>query len=435
MIARLAVTFALSLVLIASPVDAADTSAANTTQAAAMSQPIYAGLQSAQELIEAQRYAEGHAILNKLRQQSELSNYEVAQIWNLTAYAYYLQDNFKNAIGAYSRVLKQLDLPAALVQSTLKTLSQLYFTTENYKGALATVNRLIKSLQEPSADIYMLQGQAYFQLEKYQRALAPIKSALALHRAQGHQIQENWLLLLRVCYYELHDFKNMLRVLKQLVQLFPNDRYVLTLAGVYSELGDTKKQLALLEALYEDGKLERPSHIINLANLYLVHGLPFKAASLLEREQQRDRVESNERNLRLLSQAWYQAREYDKAVTPLERAAKVSDDGELYVRLAQSYINLERWREAADAVSQGLRKGRVKRLDIANLMLGMALFNQRKMDAARRAFITAGKDPRSAKSARQWLSYVSSESSRDTTLEQTLPEHQQRNQDAILQNL
>ena len=415
--------------------EAEQTAPQKTKKTVAMSQPVYEGLQKAQELIEANQYADGLARLKKLRETSYLSVYETAQIWNLTGYAYYLQENYPRAVKSYENVIAQGDLPEAMVQSTLKTLSQLYFTIENYEKALATVDRLIVVVSAPGPDVYMLKGQAHFQLQQYRQALAPIKTAIDKYREQGRKPRENWLLLLRVCYYELSDFKNMIAILKQLIVFYPKQTYVLTLAGVYSELGDTKKQLALTEALYDAGLIKGTHHLVNLANLYLVHNVPYKAAKILQREVEGGRVESTERNLRLLSQAWYQARENEKAIPPLARAAGMSDKGELFVRLAQSYINLDRWPEAADAVRKGLSKGGVKRSDIANIMLGMALFNQRHLALARAAFKLASTDKRSAKAARQWLAYVDSELEREATLDQKLPERQLREQDEILQNL
>ena len=415
--------------------EAEQTAPQKTKKTVAMSQPVYEGLQKAQELIEANQYADGLARLKKLRETSDLSVYETAQIWNLTGYAYYLQENYPRAVKSYENVIAQGDLPEAMVQSTLKTLSQLYFTIENYEKALATVDRLIVVVSAPGPDVYMLKGQAHFQLQQYRQALAPIKTAIDKYREQGRKPRENWLLLLRVCYYELSDFKNMIAILKQLIVFYPKQTYVLTLAGVYSELGDTKKQLALTEALYDAGLIKGTHHLVNLANLYLVHNVPYKAAKILQREVEGGRVESTERNLRLLSQAWYQARENEKAIPPLARAAGMSDKGELFVRLAQSYINLDRWPEAADAVRKGLSKGGVKRSDIANIMLGMALFNQRHLALARAAFKLASTDKRSAKAARQWLAYVDSELEREATLDQKLPERQLREQDEILQNL
>ena len=406
-----------------------------TKQTVALSQPVFEGLQEAQELIEAKHYADGLARLRKLREKSDLSVYEMAQIWNLTGYAYYLQENYARALKSYENVIAQGDLPEGLVQSTLKTLSQLYFTIENYAKALTTVERLMAVVAEPSPDVYMLKGQAHFQLEQYREALTPIKTAIDKYRDQGRKPRENWLLLLRVCYYELNDFKNMIAVLKQLIALYPKHRYILTLAGIYSELGDTKKQLALTEALYEADLVTGKHHIVNLANLYLVHEVPYKAAKILQREVDSGRVESTERNLRLLSQAWYQARDDDKAIPPLARAAAMSKNGELFVRLAQSYVNLDRWPEAAAAVRKGLAKGGVKRSDTANIMLGMALFNQRQLAAARDAFKLASSDKRSAKAAREWIAYVNSEIQRQDMLDQEFPELQLREEDEMLRNL
>ena len=76
-------------------------------------------------------------------------------------------------------IIAQGDLPEAMIQSTLKTLSQLYFTIENYAKALATIDRLIAAVSAPSPDVYMLKGQAHFQLQQYRQALEPIKTAIA----------------------------------------------------------------------------------------------------------------------------------------------------------------------------------------------------------------------------------------------------------------
>lgn len=224
----------------------------------------------------------------------------------------------------------------------------------------------------------------------------------------------------------------MLLILKELVHEYPKDTYVLTLAGVYSELGDTKKQLALTEALYDKGYIDGKTHAINLANLYLLHGLPYKAAKVLEKEMAAENIKSDVRNLRLLSQAWYQAREDEKSIPPLKQAAAFGEDGELYIRLAQSYINLERWAEASEAAKKGISVGGLKRNDTANIMYGMALFNQKKLEQARRAFQAAGKDNRSKRASQQWIKYVDSEIRRRDTLEQKLPEMKARDIDEIL---
>lgn len=404
-----------------------------TKETVAMSQQVYESLVEVQELVEAEDFPPALEKLQEIRTgKRKLSPYEAAQIWNLQAYTYYLMEDYPKSINAYEQVLAQPELPEALQQSTLKTLAQLHFTVEDYDKALETINRLMAAVAEPAADIYMLQGQAYFQLGQFDNALGPIKTAIEMYRDQGKVPRENWLLLLRVIYWEMKDFPNMLIVIKELIQEYPKDTYVLTLAGVYSELGDTKKQLALTEALYEKGYISGKQHAVNLANLYLLHGMPYKAAVILEKEMAAGNVNEDTRNLRLLSQAWYSARNDRKAIPPLVKAAAKGEDAELYMRLTQSYLNLEMWNEAAEAAKAGLAAGGLKRKDTANIMYGMALFNQKKLEQARRAFQAAGQDNRSKRASQQWIKYVDSEILRRDTLEQKLPDMKPRDVDEIL---
>lgn len=414
------------------PVLAQDDDERKTKQTVAMSQQVYEKLMEIQTFVEAEDFPNAQAATNELLEKRNLSPYEIAQIWNISGYSYYLQEKYPQAISSYEKVLQQPELPEALMQSTLKTLAQLHFTVENYQLALDTIERLMAVITEPPADVYMLLGQAYFQMNEFEKAIVPIKTAIDMYKDQGRLPRENWLLLLRVCYWELKDFPNMLIVLEELIEAYPKDTYVLTLAGVYSELGDTKKQLALTEALYEKGYIDGKSHAVNLANLYLLHGQPYKAATLLEKEMASGNVKSDVRNLRLLSQSWYSAREDEKAIPPLKQAAASSDDGELYIRLAQSYLNLEKWNDAANAAKKAIDVGGLKRADTANIMYGMALFNQKKLEQARRVFQAAGKDKRSQRAAAQWIKYVDSEIRRRDTLEQKLPEVQARSVDDIL---
>ena len=181
--------------------------------------------------------------------------------------------------------------------------------------------------------------------------------------------------------------------------------------------------MALTEVLFEKGYIEGEKHAVNLANLYLLHNLPYKAAQLLQREVDNKRMQANERNLRLLSQAWYQAREDKKAIPPMQLAAKKSEKGELYIRLAQSYLNLEQWSEAVKAIEQGLKKGGIKKPDTANIMLGTALFNLKELDKARKAFTTvaASKTKDNSRTAKTWLAFLDSEIRRSKLEQESAP--------------
>ena len=124
--------------------DEDDGSDRKTKETVAMSQQVYEALTEIQELVEADDYAPALEKIKDLQTgRKKMSPYEAAQIWNLTAYTYYLMEDYKGAIGAYQQVLQQPELPDALQQSTLKTLAQLHFTIEDYDKALETINQLM----------------------------------------------------------------------------------------------------------------------------------------------------------------------------------------------------------------------------------------------------------------------------------------------------
>ena len=93
---------------------------------------------------------------------------------------------------------------------------------------------------------------------------------------------------------------------------------------------------------------------------------------------------------------------------PLERAAQLADDGSLYVRLAQVHIQRERWREAADALRDGLQTG----LDApgqAFLLMGIALHSQKDLRQARSWFARAREQDDARDEAKIWLRFIDRE--------------------------
>ena len=391
-----------------------------TRKTPSMSEKVYNKLTEAQEQIEARNYEQGLAALTELANEPKLTNYEKAQLYNYFAYTYFTLERYKDAISSYEKVLAQPDLPEALETNSLYTLAQLYFIIEDYKKAVDIINRWFALTENPTENAYMLLGQGYYQLEQYKESLVPLKEAYAMVKGRGDIPKQNLMLLLRVDYFNLGDYENMLKILKELVIYYPKTEYWLTMAGTYSELKRLDKQMSILEMLYEAGMLQRGNQQLNLANLYMLHEAPYKAAALLEQGMKEDKIEQNIRNLRLLSQAWLQAQENEKSLPPLQQAARLSKDGELDMRLGQAYINLYRYDEAIKSLRTAFKKGGLKRPDQANIMLGLALFEIHKFDASLAAFNKASKDKRSRKAAETWLGYVSSEKKRKKQLEESL---------------
>ena len=174
---------------------------------------------------------------------------------------------------------------------------------------------------------------------------------MALAREKGQEIKENWLLLKRVYHYELKEYEKVAEVLNTLIARFPKREYWNQLSAVYGELGDNKRQLAVLELADMQGYLDRSQDLRNLSQLYMMNGDPLRGAQTLEKAMSDGIVETNLANLRLLAQAWGAAREDEKALPVLERAAGLAPDGKLDLRIAYSYINIDEYDKAAAAAA------------------------------------------------------------------------------------
>jgi len=167
-----------------------------------------------------------------------------------------------------------------------------------------------------------------------------------------------------------------------------------------------------METAYLQGLLDKSSEVVQVAYLYLNAEVPYPAAQVMEQGFKDELVEEKSKNYELTGSAWRQAQEIAKAIPNMEKAAELSDKGELYTRLGNVYLDSDQHQKAIGAVSKGLSKGGVKRPDSARLVLGMAHFNLGDYKSAKKAFRDAAKDERSEKYARQWIRYIASEEER-----------------------
>lgn len=387
-----------------------------TRKTPAMREKVYTKLSEAQVCSEADDMNCARRLLDEVREMKDLNSYETAQMWNFYAFIYYSQDNYREALRAYENVLAQPDLPIALEQGTMYTLAQLYFTSEQYQKALDMLDRWFAVAENPSPEAYILKAQGYYQLERYRDGIAPTLQAIEVARSRNQQPKENWYLLLRVFHYELEDYPKVRDVLETLATNWPKKDYFTQLAAIYGELDQESKQLHAYEAAHAGGWLERSSELVQLAQLFMQAEVPYKAAKVMEDGLNDGTIEGSASNWRLLSQAWTLSQEDEKAIPALQKAAQLSNDGILDVRLAQSYLNLDRYEPCVEAAREGLRKGNLRRSDSANVVLGMCLYELKRYNEAKTAFRAAAQDRRSTKTASQWMEFIDKEVERERQL-------------------
>lgn len=391
---------------------------------------VYDAVESANEAIDKNDYPAARKNVERAKAFAKLTPYETAQLHYLSGFLYYNTEKYAQAIGEFEVVLKQQDIPEGLRFDTIKTLAQLKMAVEDYAGSVRYARQYMDEAGE-DPDIYALIAIAEYQkqisglgqgkkLPAPDRIIQPLEKGIALADERGTATKENWWLILRLAYWEKENYRKVREILELLVVRWPKKEYWTQLSGIYYELKDEPRQLAAYEAAFDQGLLGRSSELVQMAQLFMQADVPYKGGKVLEKGLADGTVEKNVRNYRLLSQAWQLAQEDRRAVAPLLEAARMSDDGDLYARLAQSYYNLSEYKSCVDSSRKAIEKGKLKYPGNTWLILGMCQFESKSLSAARKSFQSAARFEKAVSDARNWIKYVDNELARVRQLQESL---------------
>ena len=377
-----------------------------TKQAQAVSKEVYDRITKAQELVDAKDYRGALKSLNSLYNPDKLTEYEQANVLNYIGFVYYNMDDITNAIRTYERMVAIPSLEDQMKKQTTYTMAQLFTMEEQYEKALSTLDKWFILETNPAPEPFILKAQNLYQVQRYSAMIEPIRNAMRVAEARQKPIKEDWYVLLNFAYFTLEDYRQVRDIQKILLVNWPKKRYWFSLAGAFTELGEDENLINAYAAANDQRMLEKESELVTMAQLFLQREVPFKAGQLLETEMASGRVSKNAKNYRLLSQAWQLSMEDEKAIPALEEAARLSDEGELDVRLGNALLNTGEYSDCVASVRNGIRKGGLKSPDNAQISLGMCLYNLRQYRASIEAFQTAAKTPRSRRVSNQWINVI-----------------------------
>ncbi|MDX1694913.1 MAG: tetratricopeptide repeat protein [Ketobacteraceae bacterium] len=377
-----------------------------------VAEDIYKSLNSAQLLIDSDNPLKAQEILEQLKQRSALSPYEKAMIHNQLGFLHYQQNRIDQAIETFEHVIKQDPIPEALLQSTLYTLAQIYFENENYPQSIQTLKRWFAIIKNPSEDAYALLAQAYYQTDNHRLVVDNLNKALSMLEEKNLSPVEQWLVMLQSSYAELGLIEQRVSIMKWLLRIYPKKDYFLALSTAYGLLDNRSKQLSVLEIAYKEGMLDQASELLTLASLMFSGGAPYKAARVLEKGIAGEIIPASVRHLKFLASAWIDAREFEKAIPVLKRAAAMSATGEINVMVGNAYFNLGKWQQAAEAFQKALEKGSIESPEKIWLLVGQCYLRLKQFDTAEKIFEKALTFEDVRDKADQWLRYTTLEAQR-----------------------
>ena len=402
-----------------------------TRRVPSISEAVFKKLSEAQEKIDAKDFNGARGALQPLLTKKGINRNEIGQVHNMLGYVEYSRENYTKAIDHYKQVVAQgKDIPEGLEVTTLYTLAQLSFVTERYQDALRYMEQWIAKANNPGPEPHIFMGQVYYQMKQYPKAITQIETGIRVARERATPIKEQWWSLLTFLYYEQENWPKVLEILEILVRDFPKRDYWLRLAGVYGQENQEKKQLHTMDAAYVAGYVDRERDLTNYAALLMQAEVPYRAAKVLEKGINDKTIERTSTNLRSLGQAWQLAQEVDKAIPVFEDSAKLADDGKIYERLANLYLEDDAFGKCVTAANNALRKGGLRKSQVVHMIRGMCLYNQDKLSTARKSFENcrnqsqSREDTTNVKVCQQWITYVDRESNRRAELARALREEQ-----------
>ncbi|HAU05142.1 hypothetical protein GBO14_13895 [Pseudoalteromonas shioyasakiensis] len=393
-----------------------------TKRVPALREKVYSQLARAQKLADDGDAKAGLEALDSIQERSSsMNSYEIAMMHNFYGFIYYNENDLDKAIASFEKVVNEDAIPETLRVSTTFSLAQLAMANSDYEKVIKYLAQWDVINDKPKTDAYyVLKSQAYYQLKDYQKGIENINLAIAEADSKGEMPKENWLILQRAMYYSLNQSDKVVEVLERLVKLYNKPEYWVQLGGMYGETGAEKKQLAILEAAYQQGFMKSKSDLRQLSQVYLYNGLAFKAANVMSKAMQDGVAEKSAKNYAFVAEAMVQAKEAEKSLAYFAKAADLVTHGQYEQRIAEVSINLEKYEEAADAARKALDKGGLEFESNVYVALGMAQYNLQNFDASILAFEQAEKHKKSQRLAEQWIKYVKREKVHAETLRTAL---------------
>jgi len=324
-------------------------------------------LNAAIEALNREKYDEASAAVAKL-DPSRLSPYERGKVEQIGFNIAYATAHYDEARAHLEAAIASAGLNAQEVAQARYQIAQSYMVEQRWQAGAAALEQWFASVENPNSAAYYLLGVAYFEMGDHERALAPAQRAVDLAEAP----LEPWVALVTALRLERHEYQDAARLLQRLVVLVPGKKtYWLQLSAVYGQLEDYASALAAMQLAYDAGLLTEDAEIRRYVDLLVFNDLPYRGARVLEDAIGRQAVSLVDAAVyEKLANCWIAAREFERAVAPLQRAAELSGSGEPLVRLAEVYVERDDWPAAEGALRRALAKGGLRNIGHVDVLLG-----------------------------------------------------------------
>ncbi len=354
------------------------------------------------ELLNAKNPGGAKAAIGKLKLE-ELTPFERSRVEQILASIDNDSENFGGAAKHLAAALEAGGLTGDEALQVKFQIAQLYLAQDKWQDGAAALEEWFKVAPSPNASAYYMLAMAYYQQNDYTRALPPAEKAVQA----SDKPQPSWTQLLLALYLHREKWDKAVPLVTAQVRNAPNEKAGWQqLASIYGQQQLHDRALVVTELMDYAGHLSTPEEYLRVAEQLSYAKNPYRAASYLSDAVAQQKIKGDAAVYQKIANAWLAAREYDKAIAPMQRAFELSGDANIGARISEIHLQRNDWPAAEAAAQKALAKGGLKDRGGVALNLGIALYNQNKLDEARGAFEQAAQAGDQRQYARSYLQAI-----------------------------
>jgi len=345
---------------------------------------------TAQEAGTKGNYTEAIRLLKEAKAKAPLSPQEEQGINELLIWAASGAKDQKLVLQTVDERLATGRVTGADLTRKLRLKATTYYALRDYRNAIAAYNKLAAQGALTADDMTLL-GTSQMQIKDYRAAPATLEKAIAANQKAGRTAKNGALLeMLNSAYFETHNDAKRMETLHRLMAAAPKASVFKQLASAY-EVQSSKDPVVMIN-VYRLGAargLLSGEHFAKYSEVALDLTSPGEAVAMMEKGMAAGTIKKDDRNNRLLADAKSQVDRVKATLPQQEAEAKAIATGEPESKLATAYFTLKNYPKAVEAAKRGVTKGKLKRPDNLNMLLGIALVNSKKSTQAKDAFKAA----------------------------------------------
>jgi len=357
----------------------------------------------------AQRLEINHQLI-KLAENLQGNVLGLAFTWQTHAQLKLLNSDYPQANRLLAKAIKLKGLDSATQLQLKSFYAQVLFIQNQYQDVINILTSLINTDGfKPSASVSSFLAAAYYSIEDYKQGLPYIVQAITLSNAQqSSEPKEAWLQMAFSGYYQLKNYPKALHYSHLLLLNYPHKKeYWQQKTGLHQLMEDYPSAAGSKALSYKQHLLMTESDYISLAQLLARQGNAFKVATALERAMQEKHIETTEKSLRLMQQAWLQAKEMKKTQQALGVLFKYYQQPKDGIRLMRYLVDGEQWTAALNIVKK-LQAMPLTENQQGNVLLlkGICQFKNGRTRLALNVLSKAAAIKVTSSQAKGWMNYI-----------------------------